>query len=233
MQGRGSMEESDDSGRQIDTLLEIMRTLRGADGCPWDAQQSPESLTAYILEESCELVEAIEGGDPQRIKDELGDLLLQVVFQAQIFSERGEFRFDDVAATINAKMRRRHPHVFVEREPMLPLDELNRQWEEIKRNESAHLKSCLADHLPQRLPTLQKAQKLSRKLDGETTLAAASQLGEAELQEVASSSSSQESSIDERTLGLALFRLARLAHHAGVDAEAALRRTLAEVLKER
>ena len=108
----------------IDLLLEIMSTLRGPGGCPWDAEQTPESLAPYILEEACELIDAIEAGDKNEIMDELGDLLLQVVFQARIFEENGLFDFDDVANTISEKLIRRHPHVFKEghdvRETSLP-----------------------------------------------------------------------------------------------------------------
>jgi uncharacterized protein YabN with tetrapyrrole methylase and pyrophosphatase domain len=89
---------------KVDSLLKIMQTLRAPDGCPWDAEQTPESLTSYILEEACELIDAIEHGDQKLILDELGDLLLQVVFLAQIFDERGQFDFHDVAAGIAEKL---------------------------------------------------------------------------------------------------------------------------------
>ena len=93
-------------------LLATMHALRAPGGCPWDAAQTPESLAPYIIEEACESIEAIETGTPEMIADELGDLLLQIVFQAEIAAERGQFDFADVAAGINAKLVRRHPHVF-------------------------------------------------------------------------------------------------------------------------
>ena len=149
-----------DTRNSVDSLLKIMQELRAPDGCPWDAEQTPESLTSYILEEACELIEAIEEGAPELILDELGDLLLQVVFQAQIFSERNQFDFHDVATGITDKLVRRHPHVFNRDEADVLATQLDKQWDKIKRSEATYNKTCLADHLPSTLPSLQRAQKL-------------------------------------------------------------------------
>ena len=100
------------SSQALERLLEIMATLRSPEGCPWDAKQTPKSLKPFLLEETYEVLEAIDHGDPGGIRDELGDLLLQVVFQARIFEERGDFDFSDVAGAISEKLIRRHPHVF-------------------------------------------------------------------------------------------------------------------------
>ena len=207
----------------IASLLDTMETLRSPDGCPWDAKQTPESLTAYILEEACELIDAIETGETELIKDELGDLLLQVVFQAQIFKERGDFEFADVAATINAKLLRRHPHVFEQSGNLFAETELNRQWEEIKSREKVQdLKSgCLMDHLPGRLPSLQKTQKLVKMAmrQGQTIQ---SPLNDGQM--------IQASIFDEETLGWALYDLVEKAFHADLDAETALRKTIQRIV---
>jgi len=208
----------------LDSLLKIMQALRAPDGCPWDAAQTPESLTPYILEEACELIEAIEEGSPKHVLDELGDLLLQVVFQAQIFNERKQFDFHDVVAGISEKLVRRHPHVF-ERENMAgDTLELDRQWEAIKRSESNYNKVCLADHLPDKLPALQRAQKLVakvRRADRHSELPGAD---EALLKIFQVTEDGTAGQLDEMILGQALFHLVKLAHLANLDAEAALRK---------
>lgn len=205
----------------IDLLLKIMSTLRSPDGCPWDAEQTPESLAPYILEEACELIDAIESGDRDEIRDELGDLLLQVVFQAQIFHERGIFNFADVADAINEKLIRRHPHVFEEGHAEKDNEELHRQWDEIKRRERGNNKSCLADHLPRHLPALQKAQKLISKLH---------KTGQADKLPAAGPSTAESAAdLTEEALGQLLLQIVNQAHLARLDAESALRRALGEV----
>jgi len=215
---------------RLDFLLQIMQALRAPEGCPWDAAQTPESLTPYILEEACELIEAIEEGSPEHVLDELGDLLLQVVFQAQIFNERSQFDFHDVVAGISKKLVRRHPHVF-ERENMAgDAMELDRQWEAIKRSESTYNKVCLADHLPDKLPALQRAQKLVAKVcrtDRQSELPGAD---EAFLKIIQDAKDGTAGQLDEMGLGQALFHLVKLAHLANLDAESALRKLTRKTL---
>src|SRR5213078_5173767 len=115
-------------------LVDIMARLRSPGGCPWDREQSPESLRPYVIEEAYEVVEAIERGDPDALRDELGDLLLQVVFQAQLAAEAGRFTIADVAAAIVDKLVRRHPHVFGDVE-VRDADEVMRNWRRIKAEE--------------------------------------------------------------------------------------------------
>jgi tetrapyrrole methylase family protein/MazG family protein len=117
--------------RPIDELLEIMSILRGPEGCPWDREQTHESLKPYVVEEAYELVDAIEGGQNGQIKEELGDLLLQIVFHSQLGSERGRFDFDDVIRGITEKLLRRHPHVFGD-EKAADGEEALKNWERIK-----------------------------------------------------------------------------------------------------
>ena len=117
--------------KPIDELLQIMAKLRGPDGCPWDQEQTHESLKPYVVEEAYELVEAVDGGEADEIREELGDLLLQIVFHGQIASEAGSFDFDDIVRGINEKLLRRHPHVFGD-EKAHGVEEVLKNWERIK-----------------------------------------------------------------------------------------------------
>ncbi len=216
----------------LDSLLKIMQALRAREGCPWDIEQTPESLAPYIIEEACELIDAIETGNDDLILEELGDLLLQVVFQAQIFSERGKFDFDDVAATIADKLIRRHPHVFDRCSSGASEKDLDQQWEDIKQNESTqNNKSCIADHLPANLPALQRAQKLisrARKTESHTKLPDVSK----QLKPLSSATGGQIRNLTNDNIGQALFHIVELAHEAGIDAESALRNTTRLLLHE-
>jgi len=216
----------------LDSLLEIMRALRAPNGCPWDAQQTPESLTSFIMEEACELIDAIDEGNPELIQDELGDLLLQVVFQAQIFQERNQFDFHDVAAGITDKLVRRHPHVFDRNNTKVHAAELDKQWDRIKQSETTHNKTCLADHLPSKLPALQRAQKLISKVHRvgrQTELPIDDQKWR---QQMNAPQETGESWLpNEESLGQALFYLVRKAHDANLDAEAALRKITQKAIR--
>ncbi len=209
---------------QIQRLIEIMATLRSAEGCQWDREQSPESLKPYILEECYELLEAIDGGRPEEICDELGDLLLQVVFQAQIFSEQGTFTISDAAKAIGDKLIRRHPHIFAAE----TYQGHEQRWERIKLQERAERgqSNRLADRIPATLPALKRARKLDKKLpqnDRQTTL----QQIEQQLlsfHETADKLSTPPEKC-EKKLGELLFSIVRLADSLDIDAEEALRRT--------
>jgi MazG family protein len=218
-----------DNCKSLESLLEIMQALRAPEGCPWDTEQTPQSLTSYILEEACELIDAIEQGSLELILDELGDLLFQVVFLAQIFSERKQFDFHDVAAGIADKLVRRHPHVFDQSTPRKNSAELDAQWDAIKRSETTHQKSCLADHLPGKLPALQRAQKLVSRAYRADRQAELPAIDPQLTTRIFGASGSRDSHLDEDSLGLALFHLARLAHDADLDAEAVLRKMTRKV----
>jgi len=142
----------------IQKLLDLMRQLRGPEGCPWDREQTPESLRPYIIEEACELVDAIEDGDPSDIQEELGDLLLQVVFQCQLANEAGRFSFDDAVKGINEKLIRRHPHVFGG-EGAMTGDEATEHWERIKYETEGKIRT----DRPAGLPVLHRALRLQEK----------------------------------------------------------------------
>ena len=236
------------SGRVCE-LLSIMARLRGAEGCPWDKEQSFASLAPYTIEEAYEVADAAERGDMLELKDELGDLLFQVVFYAQIASEAGEFDFEAVAGTICNKLLRRHPHVFGKRKPLTSAEQ-SIVWEEIRAHERAGAQEAAAppgrapglpsshlDGVPQALPALMRAFKLSKRAArvgfdfehaGQTADKVAEEL--AEVREAAQSAPAEASrakggastAIFEE-IGDLLFAAANLARKLDVDAEAALR----------
>ena len=147
---------------RLTELLAIMARLRAADGCPWDRQQTFASIAPYTVEEAYEVADAIERGDLGDLKDELGDLLFQVVFHAQMAHEAGEFDFDAVAGAICDKLTRRHPHVFGG-SPSLSLTEQSAAWEDIKAAERAGADSSALHGVPNALPALLRAYKLSKR----------------------------------------------------------------------
>jgi tetrapyrrole methylase family protein/MazG family protein len=149
--------------RQFDRLVEIMAGLRAPGGCPWDAQQTHESLRPYLLEEAYEVLEAIDDADLARLSGELGDLLLQVVFHAQLAAERGDFDMADVCRKICDKLEHRHPHVFGDVIVTGPEDVVV-NWDRLKRQEEEHQeRESALDGVPRELPALQQADKLQKR----------------------------------------------------------------------
>lgn len=145
-------------------LVEIMEKLRGENGCPWDREQSIESLKPYLLEETYEVLEAMDM-DREKLCDELGDLLLQIVFQSQIAKEEGTFNIEDVARAINEKLIRRHPHIFKSDVKVNSSEEVAINWERIKREEKAHEdRKSILDGIPKNMPPLMRAQKIQKKV---------------------------------------------------------------------
>lgn len=233
-------------------LLAIMAQLRDKDsGCPWDVEQTMESLTRYTIEEAYEVADAIANGDMGEIKDELGDLLFQVVFYAQIASEQSEFNFDDVARGISDKLVRRHPHVFGDGDnnlrskvQKLSHESLNAQWDAIKAQEKlakqqsqsstpVHEKEnaniSILDNVPSGMPALMHAQKLQKAcakvgFDWPEVTPVLEKVRE-EVDEIA-----QEVGIEnnhaaiEEEIGDALFAMVNLSRHLNVDADTALRK---------
>ncbi|CAA9377517.1 MazG family protein [uncultured Nocardioides sp.] len=188
------------SGDSLVELLEVMRRLRS--DCEWKRSQTHRSLARYLLEESHETLEAIDGGDPEHLREELGDLLLQVYFHAVIAEETGEFTIDDVAAGITEKMRRRNPHVFGDaREGTMTPAEVNELWESVKATEKH--RGSVTDGLPPGLPALLYADKVVDRL-GRTG--------------VTTQVDPEEPDLGERLLALVVE-----AHDDGVDPEQALR----------
>ncbi len=219
--------------KSITGLIEIMRTLRDAEhGCPWDVQQSFATIAPYTIEEAYEVADAITREDWTELRDELGDLLLQVVFHAQMADEEGYFTFEDVVDSICEKMTRRHPHVFKAeptRQAVTP-ESVKETWEDIKDQEryAKHSKdSSILDGIPLALPALSRAVKLQTRaarvgFDWPSTAQVIDKLNE-EMLELAAELVEDENSV--RVLeefGDLLFVYANLARHLKVDPEAAL-----------
>ena len=150
-------------------LVEILARLRAADGCPWDREQTHESLLKHLLEESVEVVEAVRAKDDANLAEELGDVLLQVIFHAQIASEAGRFTIDDVVRSISEKMVRRHPHVFGDAVAETS-EAVHAQWEVIKAAEKAAAgktrTASVLDRISRALPALMRAQEIQKKTMG-------------------------------------------------------------------
>jgi uncharacterized protein YabN with tetrapyrrole methylase and pyrophosphatase domain len=149
----------------IDDLLKVMAKLRSPKGCPWDREQDHMSLRWHAVEEVYELLDAIEAHDDHELEEELGDLLLQVVFHCQLAKERGAFNFEKVARRITEKLIRRHPHVFGTTK-VKDVDEVWANWEKIKRAEkhgTKHARASALDGIPKHLPALLRAEKLVKK----------------------------------------------------------------------
>ncbi len=153
------------TGSGIGDLLEVMRRLRAPEGCPWDREQDHMSLRHHAVEEVYELIDAIEAGDEHEMIEELGDLLLQVVFHCQLGNERKAFDFEAVARRIADKLVHRHPHVFGD-VTVKSVDEVWANWEKLKRTEkqgTRHERPSALDGIPKHLPALQRAEKLVKK----------------------------------------------------------------------
>jgi uncharacterized protein YabN with tetrapyrrole methylase and pyrophosphatase domain len=153
------------AGTAIRDLLAVMARLRSPGGCPWDREQDHKTLRFHAVEEAYELMDAIEAGDDQEMAEELGDLLLQVVFHCQLAGERGAFDFEEVARRITEKLVRRHPHVFGETK-VKNVNEVWANWEKIKTAEkhgTRHARPSALDGIPKHLPALLRAEKLAKK----------------------------------------------------------------------
>lgn len=230
----------------ITRLLEIMAALRTpGTGCPWDLEQDFASIAPYTLEEAYEVVDAIERGDFPDLREELGDLLLQVVFHARMAEEQGLFAFPDVVEAITGKLIRRHPHVFGNAKDLSPA-EVKHLWDEIKQAEKAERRASreamgqapepqekgFLGGIPMGLPALTRAQKLTTKaakvgFDWPEASQVIEKIHE-ELDEVKEAASSNDKTMIEDEIGDLLFSVANLARHFGIDPESALRRTNAK-----
>lgn len=209
-------------------LVEIMATLRGPNGCPWDREQTPDSLKPYLIEETYEVLEALEANDLPAFKEELGDLLLQIVFHAQLMTEAGAFTIEDVAQAIADKLVHRHPHVFSD-VTVKDTAEVVRNWAKIKAREKAGKadRSALAG-VPLGAPALVQTQRLGEKAArigfDWTSAPEVFKKVEEEIQELAETLLSTDTERQEHELGDLLFALTSLARHLNLDAETALRK---------
>ncbi len=214
------------AGERVLDLLRVMHRLRGPDGCPWDLEQTHASLGRHLLEEAHETLEAIDAGDPDRLRDELGDLLLQVVFHSEMARQEEAFDVDDVAEGIVRKLIRRHPHVFGDVEVGSAAEVLV-NWERIKAEERGE--HPIDDEIPSSLPALARAAKVQRRaagsgFDWRSFEGAVEKVREelAELEAEASSEGPPERIEEE--LGDLLFAVAALGRRLDLDPETALRK---------
>jgi MazG family protein len=222
----------------MERLLAIMARLRDReDGCPWDLEQTFATIAPYTVEEAYEVADAIERGDLTELKDELGDLLLQVVFHARMAQEQGAFAFDDVARAINDKMVRRHPHVFAD-ETYADLDAQKAGWEELKAAEragKAGKPQSLLDDVPVGLPAMTRAVKLSKRAAGvgfvwPSVKEVVAKLHE-EVGELVAEVDAGNLEKAREEIGDVLFVVANLARTLDVDPEDALRYTNAKFIR--
>ena len=211
----------------IDELKATMARLRGPGGCPWDQEQTHASLVRCLIDEASELIDTIDRGDYPHMREELGDVLIQVVFHACLAEEKGQFNFEDVAHDINEKLIRRHPHVFGAGK-LETSEQVIAKWEEIKAKEKKNGPERTADQvfkdLPPRLPALMFAEAVWKQIEKEN-LPVDGIVDGAQVKAVAQC-------LDEARLGRMLFELTAAARAKGLDPEEALRRHATLVMRE-
>lgn len=218
--------------REFDAILSVVRSLRGPGGCPWDIEQTTETLAPFAIEEAYELAEAIESGDPEKIKEELGDVLLQVVLHAHIAKQEKKFDISDVIEGICSKLIRRHPHVFGEVK-VKDAAEVLKNWDAIKNKEKANAKTAKTSdkfNIPLHLPALQRSAKIGDKtnkhnFDWDDALHVFEKVEEEffELKEALGKKKKMKMSHVKEELGDLLFSLAQLARHLKSEPEQVLR----------
>jgi tetrapyrrole methylase family protein/MazG family protein/ATP diphosphatase len=208
-------------------LVEIMQRLLAPDGCPWDQEQTPTTLRKYVLEEACEVIDAIDSGDRASIREELGDLLLQVVFLGELMRKEGSFGPDDIVQAIADKLVRRHPHVFADTR-VTGSEQVLENWERIKAAEKKG--RGLLDSVPRSMPALTRAQRIGEKVqrvgfDWPDARGSRAKIAE-ELGELDRAMANGDAARVEEELGDVLFAVVNLARHVKLDAEGALRKTI-------
>ncbi|MDA8087145.1 MAG: nucleoside triphosphate pyrophosphohydrolase [Nitrospiraceae bacterium] len=220
------------AGSEFERLLEITRALR--ERCPWDRQQTMKSLKPYIVEESYEVLEAIDEEDPEKIKEELGDLLFQIVFQAHMAGEKGLFDIVDVVRSISEKMVGRHPHVFGEDKGVKTAGDVLSRWQEHKKREGK-LKSGMLEGIPISLPALLRAQKVQKRasragFDWRRTEDVLEKMDE-EAGELREAAKTGDRDRIEDELGDMLFSMVNVARFLNIQAEEALGKTTARFIR--
>jgi len=208
--------------KQLDRLRAIMHRLRAPGGCPWDAEQTHESIVPNLIEEAYETVDTIQRGDHEHLKEELGDLLLQVVFHSEMAREAGRFNLDEVARGISDKLVRRHPHVFAE-SAVSTTDGVLQQWDEIKRSEKGDQEQPYLHGVGKGLPGLLRATKLQKKaakvgFDWPVELGVLSKIRE-ELLELEAAVDAQDLEAVSEEMGDLLFSIVNLARFRKADPE--------------
>ena len=228
--------------RDFESLRQIVADLRGPDGCPWDKEQTHQTLTRYAIEEIFELVETLDQTDYPRMKDELGDVLFQVLLHAQLASEEKKFDIMDVVENLGQKMVRRHPHVFGDVK-VSDSNEVLKNWAEIKAEENAGKPPKPLFDYPEKMPALVGAMKIGEKtnkikFDWDHWQDVLAKVDEEVLEmknELEDAYSSMKTEAGHKALeheiGDVLFSVAQLARHCGIDPEQALRKTNARFIK--
>lgn len=219
--------------RNFDRLVEIMERLRGEQGCPWDRKQTKDSLKPYLIEEAYEVLEALEEKDPLKLKEELGDLLYQILFHAQISKEEGEFDIEDILTAGSEKMVRRHPHVFGDKKAE-DADEVLRQWEAIKKIEKGEERKSILEGVPPHLPALLRAHQLQARaarvgFDWEHADQVFSKVIE-EMKEFEEAFRAKDRRGMEDELGDLLFALVNIGRFIEVNPEDALRKSISRFI---
>jgi len=213
-------------------LVDIMSALRSEKGCPWDKEQTHDSLKPFLLEETYEVLEALDEGNPEKIKEELGDLLFQIIFQAQLAKEKKEFDISDVIDGISRKMLNRHPHVFGKTK-FKSKEHFRKYWDEEKKREGKKRESIL-EGVPTALPSLLRAHKLQKRaarvgFDWEKTADVFKKLEE-EIKEFKKALKKKKQSEIEDELGDIFFMLVNISRFVGVNPEDALRKTISKFI---
>jgi MazG family protein len=226
-----SSDSSGSTGQKFEQLVAIMARLRGPGGCPWDRDQSFDTIKPYLLEETYEVMEAIDARDWKELAEELGDLMLQSVFFAQMASEEGRFTMDDSLDAINRKLIRRHPHIFADTKADTA-DDVKKRWDEIKAEEKKEKKQApklLLESVPRALPALVEAQQISSRAAGTgfdwPNIEQVLEKLEEELKELAEARATRAQPEIEGEIGDLFFVLVNLARFLKVDPEQALRKT--------
>lgn len=217
---------------KLEELVKVVDKLRGPKGCPWDKEQTRDSLKPYLVEELYELLDAIDENDPENIKEELGDLLFQIVIHCRLAKEDGLFEINDVIENIVKKMVKRHPHVFGSRNFDTP-GEVTKWWEEHKQREEKKTKSLIGG-VPKTLPSLLRAQKLQDKasragFDWDNIEDVFNKLDE-EIVEFKRALDNKDHGNVEDELGDMLFVLVRISNYVGVNPEDALKKTISKFI---
>ena len=222
--------------QELTELIQLIKKLRAPDGCPWDRKQKQEDIGKYILEEAYEVIESLEANDQQAIAEELGDLLFQILFLAEMGAETGAYSLDNIMAGVKEKMIRRHPHIFGDIK-VNSVEEVKDNWQQIKKKErSAKNKDKdLFDHIPRSLPALKRAQKVTSLaavygFDWRYTAEVLEKFKE-ELNEFDDALSHENQTEIEEELGDLLFTLVNLSRFVKVDSETALSKTTNKFLR--
>ncbi len=222
-------------GKEIERLIAIVSRLRGPDGCPWDSEQTHKSIMSGLLDETYEFFEGVEKDEPEIMQEELGDILLQVVFHAQMAKEAGRFDIEAVAHAICEKLIRRHPHVFGETQ-VSSAKEVLANWEQIKKNEKGKEgRLSLVDDIPDALPALFRAEKIQRRVarvgfDWQEIGPVLDKVEE-EFAEFREALAHKDTTHAAEELGDILFALVNVARHHSICAEDALRMTVKKFAK--